>query len=202
MGGAFPFPGCLHDLTRLRRIRDRIDRAMALPWCGGRRVGPAFVRGPAGDATGQASRGAGGRARSSMTAPSTAEANAMEIAVHACFLPHTGPDAALAFYRDTPGFGGRSAVGWQGLRWITVGPPGQPETSLVLAPPSAGPGVTADEKRTMAEMMTQGTCAMLLATPNLDNALERIQASGAEIMEEATMQPYGGIARCAIPPST
>jgi catechol 2,3-dioxygenase-like lactoylglutathione lyase family enzyme len=122
----------------------------------------------------------------------------MDLSIHASFLPHTDPDASLAFYRDMLGFEVRNDVGYQGLRWITVGPPGQPGTSIVLFPPSASPGQTDDEKRTIAEMMAKGTYGMLLlATPDLDATFERIQASGAEIVEEPTMQPYG-VRDCAV----
>ena len=122
----------------------------------------------------------------------------MDISIHASFLPHSDPDASLAFYRDTLGFEVRNDVGYNGMRWITVGPAGQPGTAIVLYPPDASPGVTDDEKRTIAEMMAKGTYAtMLLATADLDAAFEKIQASGAEIVEEPTMQPYG-VRDCAI----
>jgi len=122
----------------------------------------------------------------------------MDISIHASFLPHDDPDASLAFYRDTLGFEVRNDVGYNGMRWITMGPVGQPGTSIVLYPPVASPGVTDDEKRTIAEMMAKGTFAtMLLATQDLDAAFEKIQASGAEIVEEPTMQPYG-VRDCAV----
>lgn len=122
----------------------------------------------------------------------------MDITIHSSFLPHTDPDASLAFYRDTLGFEVRKDVGYNGMRWITVGPPDQPGTSIVLFPPAASPGVTDEEKRTIAEMMAKGTYAiMLLATRDLDTAFERIAASGAEIVEEPTMQPYG-VRDCAV----
>ena len=122
----------------------------------------------------------------------------MDISIHASFLPHSDPDASLAFYRDTLGFEVRNDVGYNGMRWITVGPADQPGTAIVLYPPVASPGVTDEEKRTIAEMMAKGTFAtMLLATRDLDAAFEKIQASGAEIVEEPTMQPYG-VRDCAI----
>jgi predicted enzyme related to lactoylglutathione lyase len=122
----------------------------------------------------------------------------MDISIHSSFLPHSDPDASLAFYRDALGFEVRNDVGHNGMRWITVGPRNQPGTSIVLYPPSASPGVTDDEKRTIAGMMAKGTYAMLLlATPDLDAAFERIQASGADIVEEPTLQPYG-IRDCAV----
>jgi predicted enzyme related to lactoylglutathione lyase len=122
----------------------------------------------------------------------------MSISIYSSFLPHNDPDASLAFYRDTLGFEVRNDVGYNGMRWITVGPADQPGTSIILFPPAASPGVTEEEKRTIAEMMAKGTYAiMLLATPNLDATFERIQASGAEVVEEPTMQPYG-VRDCAV----
>jgi uncharacterized glyoxalase superfamily protein PhnB len=122
---------------------------------------------------------------------------AMDITIHASFLPHNDPDASLAFYRDTLGFEIRNDVGYEGMRWITVGPVGQPGTSIVLEPPAADPGVT-DERRTIAEMMAKGTYAIiLLATADLDGVFARLQASGAEVVQEPTEQPYG-LRDCAV----
>ena len=116
----------------------------------------------------------------------------MDITIHASMLPHDDPDASLAFYRDLLGFEVRNDVGSGTMRWITVGPPGQPETSIVLNPPAANPGITDDERRTIAEMMAKGTYAMLLlSTKDLDGVFERLQASGAEVVQEPTEQPYG-----------
>jgi catechol 2,3-dioxygenase-like lactoylglutathione lyase family enzyme len=122
----------------------------------------------------------------------------MDITIHASFLPQDDPDAALAFYRDILGFEVRNDVGYQGLRWITVGPAGQPGTSIVLHPPGAGPGITDDERRTILEMMAKGLYAViLLATADLDGTFERLQASGAEIVQEPIDQPYG-VRDCAV----
>ena len=116
----------------------------------------------------------------------------MDITIHSSFLPHNDPDAALAFYRDTLGFEVHKDVAYQGMRWLTVGPAGQPDTSIVLHPPAAAPGITDDERRTIAEMMAKGTYGMIiLATADLDGTFERLQASGAEVIQEPTMQPYG-----------
>ncbi len=116
---------------------------------------------------------------------------AMDITIHASFLPHTDPEASLAFYRDTLGFEVRNDVGYQGMRWITVGPAGQPGTSIVLHPPAVDPGITADERRTIAEMMAKGTYAiLLLATDDLDGTFARLQAK-VEVVQEPIDQPYG-----------
>jgi uncharacterized glyoxalase superfamily protein PhnB len=116
----------------------------------------------------------------------------MDISIHSTFLPHDDPDAALAFYRDTLGFEVRNDVGYGGMRWITVGPAAQPGTSIVLHPPAVGPGITDEERRTVREMMAKGTYAtIILATDDLDGAFERLQARGAEVVQEPTEQPYG-----------
>ncbi|HEY5360593.1 MAG TPA: VOC family protein [Streptosporangiaceae bacterium] len=116
----------------------------------------------------------------------------MDITIHATFLPQDDPDAALAFYRDTLGFEVRNDVGYGGMRWITVGPAGQPGTSIVLHPPAADPGITDDERRTITEMMAKGTYAIItLATKDLDGTFARLEASDAEVVQEPTEQPYG-----------
>jgi len=122
----------------------------------------------------------------------------MDVTIHASFLPQDDPDAALAFYRDTLGFEVRNDVGYGGLRWITVGPAAQPATSIVLHPPAADPGISDDERRTIAEMMAKGTYGIvLLATRDLDGAFEELQARDAEIVQEPTEQPYG-VRDCAV----
>ena len=116
----------------------------------------------------------------------------MDITIHASVLPHDDPEASLAFYRDTLGFDVRLDVGGGKMRWITVGPPDQPDTSIVLHPPGADPGITDDERRTIAEMMAKGTYAIItLAPPDLDGVFERLQARDADIVQEPTLQPYG-----------
>ena len=122
----------------------------------------------------------------------------MDISIHQTFLPHDDPDAALAFWRDSLGFEVRNDVGYGKLRWITVGPTDQPGTSIVLHPPAANPGITDEERRTIAEMMAKGTYAIIiLATKDLDGTFERLQASGAEVVQEPIEQPYG-VRDCAV----
>src|SRR5215213_6389787 len=101
----------------------------------------------------------------------------MNLTIHSTLLPHDDPDAWLAFYRDTLGFEVRNDVEYGGMHWITVGPPDQPGTSIVLYPPQATPGIT-------------------LATKDVDGAFERLQTGDAEVVQEPTDQPYG-IRDCA-----
>jgi catechol 2,3-dioxygenase-like lactoylglutathione lyase family enzyme len=122
----------------------------------------------------------------------------MNITIHTSVLPHDDPDASLAFYRDILGFEVRTDVGSGKMRWIEVGPVDQPDTSILLAPPAADPGITEDERRTIAEMMAKGTYGwILLATPDLDGVFEQVQASDAEVVQEPTDQPYG-VRDCAV----
>ncbi|HLQ16742.1 MAG TPA: VOC family protein [Candidatus Eisenbacteria bacterium] len=116
----------------------------------------------------------------------------MDITIHSTFLPHDDPNASLAFYRDTLGFQVRNDVEYRGMHWITVGPADQPGTSIVLYPPAATPGVTAEERRTIVEMMAKGSYArIILATADLDGTFARLEASGADVIQEPTEQPYG-----------
>jgi uncharacterized glyoxalase superfamily protein PhnB len=121
----------------------------------------------------------------------------MDLTIHSMLLPHDDPDASLGFYRDILGFEVRNDVEYGGMHWITVGPPDQPATSIVLYPPAATPGITDEERRTIAEMMAKGTYASInLATTDVDDAFERLQARGAEVVQEPIDQPYG-IRDCA-----
>ena len=116
----------------------------------------------------------------------------MDITIHHTFLPADDPEASLAFYRDTLGFEVRNDVGQGTMRWITVGPTDEAATSIVLHPPAVDPGITDDERRTIAEMMAKGTYAtIVLATKDLDGTFERVQADDAEVVQEPTEQPYG-----------
>jgi catechol 2,3-dioxygenase-like lactoylglutathione lyase family enzyme len=116
---------------------------------------------------------------------------AMDLTISTTVLPHDDPDASLAFYRDILGFEVRNDVGRGTMRWITVGPAGQPDTSILLAPPAVDPGITDEERRTITEMMAKGTYGwILLATDDVDATFATLQAE-AEVVQEPTDQPYG-----------
>ncbi len=168
-----------------RRAAQRLPRAR-----GAVDGGDAVVRVEEGHPTGQESRSTGDLDATSVTV--------MNISIHSSFLPHDDPDAALAFYRDTLGFELRMDVGYEGMRWLTIGPPDQPDTAIVLHPPGADPGITDDERRTITEMMAKGTYgSVLLATKDLDGAFEKLESSNADIVQEPTEQPWG-VRDCAV----
>ena len=122
----------------------------------------------------------------------------MNLTIHSTFLPQDDPEAALSFYRDLLGFEVRKDVGYNGLRWITVGPAGQPDMNIVLEPPAMDPGLNDDERRTITEMMAKGSYArLILGTDDLDGTFDKLQANGADVIQEPTDQPYG-IRDCAV----
>jgi uncharacterized glyoxalase superfamily protein PhnB len=123
----------------------------------------------------------------------------MDLTIHSTLLPHTDPEASLAFYRDTLGFEVRNDVGYNGMRWITVGPADQPDSAaIVLYPPEADPGITEAEQRMIAEMMAKGSYASVnMATKNVDETFNRVAATGAEVVQEPIDQPYG-IRDCSV----
>lgn len=115
----------------------------------------------------------------------------MDISIHYAFLPHTDAEAALGFYRDLLGFEVRQDVGYEDMRWITVGPAGH-ETAIVLHPPAVDPGITDDERETVMTLIAKGVYgAVTLATDDLDALFERVVAAGADIVQEPTDQDYG-----------
>ena len=116
----------------------------------------------------------------------------MNITIHYAFLPHTDAEAALVFYRDLLGFEVRNDVGYEDMRWITVGPIGQPGTSIVLHPPGVDPGITPEEQETILTLIAKGVYgAVTLASDDLDGLFERMEAGGADIVQEPTDQDYG-----------
>lgn len=114
------------------------------------------------------------------------------LSIHYAFLPHTNAEAALGFYRDILGFEVRNDVGYEDMRWITVGPAGQPETSIVLQPPVVDPGISDDERRTILELIAKGVYASVtLASEDLDGLFARMEAAGADVVQEPIDQDYG-----------
>mgnify|MGYP003466360818 FL=1 len=116
----------------------------------------------------------------------------MKINIHVTFLPHTDPEASLTFYRDTLGYEVRNDVGYEAMRWITVGPVNQPDTSIVLTPPAVDPGLTDEERRVITELIAKGSYASVaFATDALDELFEKVEGSGVDILQEPMDQDWG-----------
>jgi catechol 2,3-dioxygenase-like lactoylglutathione lyase family enzyme len=122
----------------------------------------------------------------------------MELTINSSFLPHLDPEASLAFYRDVLGFDVRLDVGYEDMRWITVGAPGQDDTAIVLHPPAATPGLTDEERTMLLELVAKGSYfGVNLATPDLDATFAALESSGADIVQEPIEQDYG-VRDCAV----
>ncbi|MFH8786912.1 VOC family protein [Streptomyces roseoverticillatus] len=116
----------------------------------------------------------------------------MDIKLSQCFIAVDDHDKALAFYRDVLGFEVRNDVGFEGMRWVTVGAPSQPDVEIVLEPPAANPNASPADKQAMAELLAKGMLrGVIFSTDDCDAAFERIRASGAEVLQEPIDQPYG-----------
>jgi predicted enzyme related to lactoylglutathione lyase len=116
----------------------------------------------------------------------------MEIKLSQCFIAVDDHDKALAFYRDVLGLEVRNDVGFEGMRWVTVGSPTQPDVEIVLEPPLADPGATDEDRQVVAELMAKGLLrGVIFQTSDCDATFERIRAAGGEVLQEPTDQPYG-----------
>ncbi len=116
----------------------------------------------------------------------------MTIKIQNTFLPHTNADESLAFYRDVLGFELRNDVGYGDMRWLTIGSADQADTAIVLTPPAVDPGITDDERTVILELIAKGAFAsLILATDDLDAMFEKVEASGADILQEPMAQDWG-----------
>jgi predicted enzyme related to lactoylglutathione lyase len=116
----------------------------------------------------------------------------MDIKLAQCFIAVDDHDKALAFYRDALGLEVRNDVAWEGMRWVTVGSPVQPDVDIVLEPPLADPNASAADRETMAELLAKGLLrGVIFRTEDCDATFEQIRAAGAEVLQEPTDQPYG-----------
>jgi predicted enzyme related to lactoylglutathione lyase len=116
----------------------------------------------------------------------------MDITLQQCFIAVDDHDTALAFYRDVLGFQVRNDVGFEGMRWVTVGSPAQPDVDIVLEPPLADPNASPADREAMRELLAKGLLrGVIFRTDDVDATFERIQAAGGEVLQEPTDQPYG-----------
>ncbi|MGW6980863.1 VOC family protein [Streptomyces sp. NPDC054932] len=116
----------------------------------------------------------------------------MDINLSQCFIAVDDHDKAIAFYRDTLGLEVRNDVGFEGMRWVTVGSPAQPDVEIVLEPPLADPGASPADRQAMAELLAKGMLrGVIFSTDDVDATFERIRAAGAEVVQEPVDQPYG-----------
>jgi catechol 2,3-dioxygenase-like lactoylglutathione lyase family enzyme len=116
----------------------------------------------------------------------------MEITLSQCFIAVDDHDKALAFYRDVLGMEVRNDVGFEGMRWVTVGSSAQPDVEIVLEPPLADPNASPADRESMAELLAKGLLrGVIFRTDDVDATFERIRAAGGAVLQEPIDQPYG-----------
>uniref|UniRef100_A0AAU2K352 VOC family protein n=1 Tax=Streptomyces sp. NBC_00049 TaxID=2903617 RepID=A0AAU2K352_9ACTN len=116
----------------------------------------------------------------------------MNINLSQCFIAVDDHDKAIAFYRDVLGLEVRNDVGFEGMRWVTVGSPRQPEVEIVLEPPLADPNASPADRQAMAELLAKGLLrGVIFSTDDVDATFETIRAAGGEVLQEPVDQPYG-----------
>jgi predicted enzyme related to lactoylglutathione lyase len=116
----------------------------------------------------------------------------MTLRLATCFIPVDDHEKALEFYRDALGLEVRADVKYEIMRWTTVGSPDQPDVNIVLEPPGADPNASQADRDTMADLLAKGLLrGVILTSDDLDATFERIQATGAEVLQEPMDMPYG-----------
>ncbi|MFJ3302987.1 VOC family protein [Streptomyces sp. NPDC086549] len=116
----------------------------------------------------------------------------MDVKLKQCFIAVDDHDKALAFYVDVLGLEVRNDVGFEGMRWVTVGSPLQPDVEIVLEPPGANPDASPADRQAMAELLAKGMLrGVIFTTADCDALFARVEASGADVLQEPMDQPYG-----------
>jgi len=116
----------------------------------------------------------------------------VDIKLSQCFIAVDDHDEALAFYRDVLGLEVRNDVGFEGMRWVSVGAPSQPDVEIVLEPPVADPNASPADKEAAAELLAKGLLrGVIFATDDCDATFEHIRAAGGEVLQEPIDMPYG-----------
>ena len=100
------------------------------------------------------------------------------------FLSSPDQDAAVDFYTRVLGLEVRTDVVMEGIgmRWLTVGTPGQPELEINLMNPADVPG---------GGDHVPGT--LIFSIPDCQAAFDHVKDAGAQVEQEPVKQPYGVI---------
>ncbi|SOD63187.1 Uncharacterized conserved protein PhnB, glyoxalase superfamily [Streptomyces zhaozhouensis] len=116
----------------------------------------------------------------------------MNIKLAQCFIAVDDHDKALTFYRDVLGLEVRNDVSFEGMRWLTVGSPGQPGVEIVLEPPLADPNASEADRKAVAELLAKGLLrGVNFTTDDVDATFERVREAGGDVLQEPIDQPYG-----------
>jgi predicted enzyme related to lactoylglutathione lyase len=114
----------------------------------------------------------------------------MSITLSHCFVYVLDQDQALEFYTAAVGLEVRTDARMEDYRWLTVGPPKQPDVEIGLA--AIGPPIPPADQDTVRDLVAKGSLgAVIFRTDDCRATFERLRASGAEVLQEPIEQPYG-----------
>jgi uncharacterized glyoxalase superfamily protein PhnB len=104
-------------------------------------------------------------------------------------------DHALAFYTEKLGMEVRADVTLAELgnfRWLTVGPPKQPDVSIALMAIPGPPVMDPDTAEQVKSLMAKGFAGTIfLTTDDVYADYERLKGRGVEFSEAPEERPYG-----------
>jgi catechol 2,3-dioxygenase-like lactoylglutathione lyase family enzyme len=104
-------------------------------------------------------------------------------------------DAALAFYTEKLGMEVRADATLPEMgdfRWLTVGPPGQEDVSIVLMAIPGAPVMDDATRGEVSNLMSKGFAGtVFLATDDVHGDYEALKGRGVEFTEAPTEYPYG-----------
>ena len=104
-------------------------------------------------------------------------------------------DEALAFYTEKLGMELRddATVPEMGnFRWLTVGPPGQPDIALTLMAVPGPPVFDTDTRDQLKTLVAKGAAGgLFFSTDDCQATYEELKSRGVEFQQEPTEQPYG-----------
>jgi predicted enzyme related to lactoylglutathione lyase len=124
--------------------------------------------------------------------PAGGNVGGMPLSLSHTFVFVTDQDAALDFYTGPVGLEPRSDADLGHMRWLTVGPPDQPDVEIGLV--AVGPPVPPADQDAVRDLVTKGSLNWLIfATDDCRATFERLRASGAEVLQEPKTQSYGVI---------
>ncbi|GIJ52114.1 lyase [Virgisporangium aliadipatigenens] len=116
----------------------------------------------------------------------------MNVRLQHCFIAVDDHDKAIHFYRDLLGLEITNDVAYEGMRWVSMTPPAQPEIQIVLENPDASPDASAADREILKDLLAKGLLrGVVFEVDDVDATFDRVQAGGAEVLQEPIDQHYG-----------
>ncbi|MGI8868116.1 MAG: VOC family protein [Mycobacteriales bacterium] len=116
----------------------------------------------------------------------------MTIKISHSFVLADDKEAALGFYRDTVGLVVVNDVQFETMRWLSLASPDRPDQEIVIESPADNRNINDDDVQSVFRLLAKGMfTAMIFTVDDVDATFEKVQASGAEVIQEPIDQPYG-----------